>query len=115
MSLQRTFLVRFREKMIPVAVDQIAFVMLQDEVVYLFNFNGDKYPVFKKMEEMEQALDSQQYFRINRQMMVNREAIREIEPYFNRKVVISLPFQLPDKVIVSRLKVTPFIDWVEGR
>jgi len=112
---QKTFLVHYREKMIPVSVNDVAFVILRSEVVYLFNFKGEKFPVIKKMEEMELALDETQFFRINRQMMVNRDAIREIEPYFNRKLVVSLHFELPEKAIVSRLKVTPFIEWVEGR
>ncbi len=111
---QKSFLVRYRDKMIPVAVEDIAFVMLQDEIVYLFNFKGEKFPLFKKMEEMEKALDPEQFFRINRQMMLNRAAIREIAPYFNRKVIIKLPFVLSQNVIVSRLKVTPFMNWVEG-
>ncbi|MEM6346236.1 MAG: LytTR family DNA-binding domain-containing protein [Bacteroidota bacterium] len=111
---QKSFLVRYRDKMIPVTVEDIAFVMLQDEIVYLYNFKGEKFPLFKKMEEMEKALDPEQFFRINRQMMLNRAAIREIAPYFNRKVIIKLPFILSQNVIVSRLKVTPFMNWVEG-
>ena len=112
---QKTFLVHMRDKMIPVAASEVACVMLHHEVVYLFNFQGERFPIAKKMEEMEQALDDTQFFRINRQMLVNRDAIREMEPYFNRKVVVSLPFAPPEKAIVSRLKVTPFMAWVEGR
>ncbi|MEM6263661.1 MAG: LytTR family DNA-binding domain-containing protein [Bacteroidota bacterium] len=112
--LQKTFLARYRDKMIPVSVNDIGFILLKDEVVYLYTFDGERFPVFKKMEEIAQALDSNQFFRINRQMMVNREAIREIEPYFNRKVVVFLTFELPEKAIVSRLKVSPFMKWIEG-
>ncbi|MEM0999529.1 MAG: LytTR family DNA-binding domain-containing protein [Bacteroidota bacterium] len=111
---QRTFLVHFREKMVPIAAQDVACVQLHEGITYLFNFKGEKYPIFKKIEEMESALDPEQFFRINRQMLVNREAIREIEPYFNRKVVLALDFALPEKAIVSRLKVTPFTEWLQG-
>ncbi|MEL7532405.1 MAG: LytTR family DNA-binding domain-containing protein [Bacteroidota bacterium] len=113
-KFQKSFLVHFRDKMIPIAVDDIAFVMLEDEVVYLFNQKGEKYPIFKKMEEMQKALDDEHFFRINRQMILNRTAIQEIAPYFNRKVIIKLPFSISEKIIVSRLKVTSFMQWVEG-
>lgn len=111
---QKAFLVRFREKMIPIPVRDISLVMLSEGITYLFASRGEKFPIGKTLEEMENALDDQQFFRINRQMLVNREAIREIEPYFNRKVVVSFDFKLPEKAVVSRLKVTPFWEWLEG-
>ena len=46
-------------------------------------------------------------------MIVNRNAIKEIVPYFNRKVIVQLKINIPKKAIVSRLKVTPFISWIE--
>ena len=46
-------------------------------------------------------------------MIVNRAAIKDIEPYFNRKVIVNFKFSTPKKAIVSRLKVSAFMDWLE--
>jgi DNA-binding LytR/AlgR family response regulator len=46
-------------------------------------------------------------------MLINRKAVKEIETYFNRKVVAHLSIATPEKAIVSRLKVSPFLSWVE--
>jgi len=40
-------------------------------------------------------------------------AVKSFEPYFNRKIVLELKINLADKAIVSRLKVTPFKEWLE--
>ncbi|PZP39706.1 MAG: DNA-binding response regulator, partial [Pseudopedobacter saltans] len=48
-----------------------------------------------------------------RQMIVHRNNVLSIEPFFNRKVFLHLRVQHEEKPIVSRLKVTPFKDWVE--
>ena len=112
-TYQTSFLVRFRDKMYPVLVSDIAFAYLDNEVVYLFNFKGEKHIVSKTLDEIENALSPQQFFRINRQMLINREAIKEIETYFNRKVMAHLSIETPEKAIVSRLKVSPFLSWVE--
>ncbi len=110
---QKTFLARVGEKMIPVLAQDIHIIVLLNGIVYLYTSKGERFPLFKKMEDLENALDPAAFFRINRQMIVNRSAIRQMEPYFNRKLILNLDFQVPEKVIVSRLKVTPFLEWIE--
>jgi two-component system, LytTR family, response regulator LytT len=110
---QTSFLIRFREKIYPVLVSDIAFVCLENETVYLYNFKGEKHPVFKSLDEIENAVSPDQFYRINRQMLINRKAIREIEPYFNQRIVVHLTVPTPEVALVPRLKVTPFLSWVE--
>jgi two-component system response regulator LytT len=110
---QSSFLVRFREKMYPVAVRDIAAVALEKEVVYLYTFNKDKHAVFRTIDDIESALDPQNFFRINRQMILNRDAILEMEPFFNRRVIVTLKVPTAERPLVSRLKVPPFLEWVE--
>jgi len=111
--LQSTFLVKFREKMYPVAVKDVAAIALESEVVYLYTFNKEKHAVFKTIDEVEGALDPQTFFRINRQMILHRDAIHEMEPFFNRRVIITLKVPTTVRPLVSRLKVGPFLGWVE--
>jgi DNA-binding LytR/AlgR family response regulator len=54
-----------------------------------------------------------QFFRINRQMLVNRQAILSFEPYFNRKIILELRVDTPEKAVVSRLKVSDSKKWLE--
>ncbi len=112
-SYQTSFLIRFREKIYPVLVSDIAFVYLENEVVYLYNFKGEKHPVFKTLDEIETAVSQQQFFRINRQMIVNRKAIKDIENYLNQRIVVHLTMPTPDKAIIPRPKVSPFLNWIE--
>ncbi len=109
----RSFLVRSRDKMVPVFVTDISVISFENEVPFLYTFPNEKYAIFKTMDEIEASLDPSIFFRINRQMIVNRRAILEIEPYFNRKVTLTLTNKTTDKPIVSRLKVTPFLAWIE--
>ncbi|TDW96419.1 LytR/AlgR family response regulator transcription factor [Dinghuibacter silviterrae] len=109
----RKFLVKVRDKIYPVAARDIALVALENEVTYLYTFDGEKHPLFKGMEEMEAALDPVCFFRINRQMILSREAIRVIEPLVNRKVRVHTKVSPAEEVVVSRLKVSEFLRWVE--
>lgn len=112
-SYQKNFLTQFREKTLIVQVEDIALFTVLKETVYLHTFEGKKYPLFKKLEHIESVCDSNQFFRINRQMLVNRKAVVSFEPYFNRKIAITLKIKFDEKPIVSRLKVTQFKEWLE--
>ena len=112
-QFQQNFLTQYREKSIVKKVDEVALFNVENETVYLYTYSGEKYPLYKKMEYIESVCDPHQFFRINRQMLVNRGAINAFEPYFNRKIVLQLSIKLEDKAVVSRLKVTAFKEWLE--
>lgn len=112
-TYQTSFLIRFREKIYPVLVSDIAFFYIEHETSYLYNLKGEKHPILKTLDEIENAIPPNQFYRINRQMIINRKAIKEIETYFNQKLIVSLTVHTPEQVIVPRLKVNPFLNWLE--
>lgn len=112
-SYQKSFLTQFREKTVIKSIEEIALFQVENETVYLYAYDGRKYPLFKKLEYIESVCDPNQFFRINRQMLVNRKAVISFEPYFNRKIVIELKVETDEKPIVSRLKVPSFKEWLE--
>jgi DNA-binding LytR/AlgR family response regulator len=110
---QQSFLTQSREKSIIKRVEEVALFQVEFETVYLYTFSGEKFPLFKKMEYIESVCNPDLFFRINRQMLVSRQAILSFEPYFNRKIVLQLNIKLDEKAIVSRLKVSAFKEWLE--
>jgi two-component system, LytTR family, response regulator LytT len=110
---QISFLVQNKQKQCPLLVADIAFVCFENDTVYLYNFKGDKYPIFKTLEEIEQAVSPHDFYRINRQMLINRRAIKEIEPYIHQKQNVHLTIPFAEKVIVSKLRVAAFLHWIE--
>lgn len=110
---QKSFIVHNQDKMIPVAVERIAFFHLENELVRVYCFDNQQYSMLKRMDEIQAVLDKELFFRINRQMILHRNAVKEIEPFFNRKVIVQPTIPIPKKAIVSRLKVTPFLSWLE--
>jgi len=110
---QQNFLTQFRQKTIVKRVEEVAMFNVENEMVYLYTFSGEKFPLFKKMEYLESACHPHQFYRINRQMLINREAILSFEPYFNRKIILELKIKITSQAIVSRLKVSAFKGWLE--
>ena len=109
---QQSFLAQYREKTIVKRVEEVALFFVKNETVYLYTLAGEKLPIFKKLEYIESVCDPEQFYRINRQMLVNRAAILSFEPFFNRKIVLHLSISMADQAIVSRLKVSSFKEWL---
>lgn len=112
-SYQQSFLTQFRQRSLVKRVEEVAFFCVEHEQVYLYTFDGEKFPLFKKLEYIESVCDPNRFYRINRQMLISRDAILSFEPYFNRKIILQLRVQPGEKPIVSRLKVSAFKEWLE--
>lgn len=112
-SYQQHFLTQYREKSLVKRVEEVALFSVESENVYLYTFSGERLPIFKKLEYIESVCNPDQFYRINRQLLINRAAILGFEPYFNRKIVLQLKVKLEEKPVVSRLKVSSFKEWLE--
>lgn len=110
---QISFSIRLEDRMYFVLVEQVACIYLDDKTVYLIDFKGEKHIIFKTLDSLEEAIPSQQFYRINRQMILNRQAIKDVETYPNQRIVVHLTIPTPENAIVPRAKVKPFLSWIE--
>lgn len=112
-TYKQTLLVQYRENFIPLSTSEIALFYVENEILYAYTFGQQKYAIFRPLSEMETELNPETFFRISRQALINKKAILEIQPYFNRKVSIHTSLQLTETLVVSRLKVAEFMMWME--
>jgi two-component system, LytTR family, response regulator LytT len=110
---QISFSIRQEDRTYFVLVDNIALMYLEDETVCLIDFKEEKHYLYKTLDALEKAISTQQFYRINRQMIVNRQAIKDVESYPNQRIVVHLTVFTPENAIVPRLKVKPFLSWME--
>ncbi|UIR55796.1 LytTR family DNA-binding domain-containing protein [Sphingobacterium sp. SRCM116780] len=65
------------------------------------------------MEQLENLLDPQQFFRINRSHIIHINHIKDIAIHSNSRLRIYLHHDRSDDMIVSREKVTDFKNWLD--
>lgn len=106
----KALLIHVRDKIISLPLDNIALVVLSNGLVMMQTFDGKKIATHKNLEEIEQ-LDPQSFYRANRQYLVHRNAIVEVQKYDNRKLKLSLNIIMGDDVIISKEKATSFLRW----
>ena len=112
---KQRFLVFKNNKYTNVLTDNIAFFYINYESSAIMCFDKQEYFVDYSLEQIQRKLNAKQFFRINRQYLVNFAAIKEVEHYFARKLLVNLSVPTKDKILVSREKVRQFLDWLDER
>lgn len=113
-NYKQSILVHYREKIIPVKAADIYFVHVGDGSVILRTFDKQEYAIHYTIDQLEGMLHKQQFFRANRQFIINRDIIRGVEHYFNRRLLVDTICPTPEKIIISRLKAPDFLRWLES-
>lgn len=110
---KKTVLVHYQEKIIPLTTEQIAYIHYELGNVYIMTFDKKRYFINQTLDEYENLLHPDQFFRANRQFIVNRSAIQSLENYFSRRMLLRLQLPVSQEIIVSKTKSPLLIKWIE--
>lgn len=112
---KKNFLVFKNNKYINVLTENIAFFYVKYDSSIIVDFDRNEYFVNHSLEQIKNVLSAKQFFRLNRQYLVNFNAVKEVEHYFERKLLVNLVIPAKDKLLVSKEKVTDFLHWLDNR
>lgn len=108
----QTFLVHFRDKIIPLKSEDIAFLHTFEERVTAYCLNGEKYQVDLTLEALQTKLPSEHFFRANRQFIVSRKSVKDIAVWFGSRLSLNLIIETPERIIVPKARVHDFKSWL---
>lgn len=109
----RTILVRFKDKLIPVSMEDVAYFYTFSERVTLTTLDGTTYTIDKTLETLTQQLDANKFFRANRQFIVSRKAVKDIAVWFGSRLALNLELETPERIIISKARVPEFKRWLQ--
>lgn len=113
-SHKSTLLIHHQDKIIPLKITDIAYIHYENSLVSAYSFSGQKYVLTQTLDELENLIDPSRFFRANRQFIINRNSIVNAEHYFTRRLVLKLSIITPEPVIVSKVKSSELLRWMEG-
>ena len=114
-SGKKSFLVFKNNKYINVLTENIALFYIKYESSVMLCFDKQEYHMNQSLEQIQKSLPGKQFFRLNRQYLVNFNAVKEVEYYFARKMLVNLVVPVKEKVLVSKEKVSSFLHWLDNR
>jgi two-component system, LytTR family, response regulator LytT len=111
---RQSFLVRYREKMLPIKTESFVSFQTKEGLVYGKTTDDKSYIIDNTLEELELQLPPNTFFRANRQFIVSRESIIEIEFYFNGRLLLKTMPISSENILISKERVPVFKKWFEG-
>lgn len=99
------------EKIIPLQLSDIAVMHLKDGIVKLITFDNRRLTATETLEELDK-LNHPDFYRANRQFLINRDAVKNASKYFNRRLILELTIPFKEQIIISKEKASAFLNWL---
>jgi len=106
------FLVQAKgDKLIPVQAIDIAFFYIDNGMVKAVTFDEKSFRFEHTLDELAEMLDPNIFFRANRQFIISRKAIKDIDLWFNNRLSVNLKIPVPEKILISKARISEFKNW----
>ncbi len=109
---RKRFLVKHAQKLVSIDVEEIAYFYSDGRLNFFKTTDNRKFVVDYTMDDLEDMLDPDQFFRISRAFYVAVNSIDQIHDYFGNRLLLNLKPAVDKEAIVSREKVTDFKKWM---
>ena len=104
------------DKLLPVSIDMIQLFYIKDCQVKAVLTDGVEYNFSLTLDELVDCLNPSLYFRVKRQFLISREAIKDIDLWLNRRLSINLRHsRMTEKILVSKARVAEFKEWFSSK
>lgn len=113
-NYKTTYLVHHKDGMVPIKTKDIAFFYIDTGVVKAVTHANKPYIIEKKLEDIAAELDPQLFKRVNRQYVVQKDAIANLKYYFNGKLVLQTEPPAKERIVISKANATEFKSWVNS-
>ena len=111
---RRRFIVRINDKIVPVPVEDVAYIFSEDKNTYLVTNEGARYIIDSSLDVVSGELDPAHFFRISRNCVISYPAIQSIVRLQGSRLrIVARPPSRLD-LSVSRSRVDDFLVWLEG-
>jgi DNA-binding LytR/AlgR family response regulator len=103
------------DKLIPVQISDLACFYIDSGSVKAVGFDGKSYRLEYTLDELSDLLDPEFYFRANRQYIISKSSVKDIDFWFNSRLSVNLKVTVPEKILISKARIQEFKNWYGGQ
>jgi DNA-binding LytR/AlgR family response regulator len=110
---RKRFLRQSNESFFHLSIKDIALFYSMQGITFAVTFDKREYPVNFSLEGLKNQLHPEHFFKINRQFIVNIDAIKRVHTYFNGKLKLEIDPSHTEDVIIGKDKSASFKRWMD--
>ena len=111
-NYQERFIVRYAQKIKSIKTNDIAYFYVNDENVFLCTKDNNNYPIDYSLDKLENIINPKDFFRVNRQFIVNISSIENMYSLSKSRIKIELKPKFNNGIIVSFSRMSDFRKWL---
>jgi DNA-binding LytR/AlgR family response regulator len=112
--------VKYKERLLIKRGQQLSYLKTENmahsfadgKLCYAVDFNGTKFLLENNLSQLEEQLQPNTFFRINRNLLVNIETIKKVHTWLGGRLKIEILPTTTIETIVSRERVNDFKEWL---
>ena len=109
------FLAKVGQRLFFISTKDVAYFIADNKIVSLVTTEDKKYIVNITMEKLETIVDPTHFFRANRKFLIHADAIEQVKPYDNNRLLVVIKSStIKEEIIISREKSTEFKNWADA-
>jgi DNA-binding LytR/AlgR family response regulator len=110
---KKRFSVKVGQHLKLINIDDIECIYSENKGTYVFTNEGRNYLLDSTLDQLEDELEPEVFFRISRKFYINVNAIKDMVSYTNSRLQIKLNRFKEQDIIVARERVKDFKNWLE--
>lgn len=89
-----------------------AYCYADGKLCYAVDFNNNKYLLESNLSQLEEQLQPNKFYRVNRNLLVNIEAVKKVHVWLGGRLKLELSLTTTVETVVSRERVNGFKTWL---
>ncbi len=113
-DFKERFAVMMGSRILSIPVNDIAYFFFTNRVTSIVKNDGQKYPYTESLDSLYNLLNPSQFFRANRNYILQHHAIDKIENHAGRNIIVTLkPLPAEGTITISKDRITEFKYWLD--
>ena len=109
---KQTLLIPNKDKLLPIKTEDVACIYSTERKTQVYLKDKKVLDYNRSIDSIIGSLDPTQFFRANKQYIVARDCIQEIVIWFDSRLLLRLPIELPEPLFVSKNRAAEFKNWM---
>jgi DNA-binding LytR/AlgR family response regulator len=107
------FVIKVGEHLKTIEVESVLYFYIQEKTTFCHTLDKRDFILDYTLDQLEEVLDGNQFFRINRKYIIHTKSIQDIISYTNSRLRLVLKDSDDNDIIVARERVQEFRNWLD--
>ena len=112
-TFKERFFIKIGIKYKSILTKDINCFYINEGNAFLLTKEGKNYDIDYSLDKIEKMVDPRKYFRVNRNFLINIDAIKEIIAWSSNRLKLDIDQWKDEDIIVSRDRIAAFKNWMD--